>query len=65
MAFTGTQLEALEAAIAKGVLRVTYQDRTVIYHTMKEMMDLRAAMKAEIATAAGTERFSRVAFSRR
>lgn len=42
MAFTETQLLALEAALAKGERRVTFQDKTVEYRTVDE---LKAAIK--------------------
>lgn len=37
MAFTETQLLALEAALAKGERRVTFQDKTVEYRTVDEL----------------------------
>jgi hypothetical protein len=64
MGWTSTDRDALKAKIATGELRVSYQDRTVIYHSLKEMMDLLGVMNAEVEAAARTDRFARVGFSR-
>jgi len=64
MAWTSADRDALKAQIATGELRVSYGDKTVIYHSLKEMMDLLGAMNAEIDANSNTDRFSRVAFSR-
>lgn len=48
MAFTQTQLSALEAAIATGARTVAYADRTVTYNSLQEMLALRAQMIAEL-----------------
>ena len=37
MAYTETQLLALEAALVKGERRVTFQDKTVEYRTVDEL----------------------------
>ena len=42
MAFTETQLQALEIALAKGERRVTFGDKTVEYRSVEE---LRVAMR--------------------
>lgn len=42
MAYTDTQLQALEAALAKGERRVTFGDKTVEYRSVEE---LRAAIR--------------------
>ena len=42
MAFTETQLQALESALAKGERRVTFGDKTVEYRSVEE---LRVAMR--------------------
>jgi len=64
MAFTTTQLAALEEAIARGVLTVRYQDRTVTYNSISEMLKLRSVMLGELNAAAGQERHARAVFSR-
>jgi len=47
--WTATHLAALEAAIARGVRRVSYGDRTVEYGSIDEMLTLRGVMAAAIA----------------
>lgn len=37
MAYTETQLEALEAVLAKGERRVTFGDKTVEYRSIEEL----------------------------
>jgi len=37
MAYTDVQLHALEAALAKGERRVTFQDKTVEYRSVDEL----------------------------
>ncbi len=64
MAFTQPQLDALEAAIATGTLKVQYQDKSVTYASLKDMLALRQIMKQELAGASATPRASRTAFSR-
>lgn len=66
MAFTASQLEALEEAIAAGVRTVTYADRSVTYASLQEMLTLRSQMKKELAVASNTgqSRWVRAGFSR-
>ena len=56
MAFTETQLQALESALAKGERRVTFGDKTVEYRSVEElrvaMRDVRRGLSAQ-ATATG------------
>ncbi len=56
MAWTQSDLDALETAMKSGVLTVHYSDRTVTYRSMTELMDLREAMKAVIASSTATPR---------
>ena len=56
MAWTDADKTALDAAIAQGVLRVDYADRSVTYRSLDEMLKLRALMSGEQAAAAGTAR---------
>jgi hypothetical protein len=50
MAFTQAQIDALQAAIAQGVLTVQFADRTVTYRSLREMRDTLAMMEADVAT---------------
>ena len=56
MAFTETQPQALESALAKGERRVTFGDKTVEYRSVEElrvaMRDVRRGL-SEQATATG------------
>lgn len=48
MAYTQTQLEALQAALTSGALRVTFADRTVEYRSVQELKDAIAVVQAEL-----------------
>lgn len=50
MAFTSSQLSALEEAISNGVLEVQYTDKKVRYRSLNEMLSLRDTMKRELGT---------------
>lgn len=53
MAFTQSQLDALEAALATGTLTVEYAEKRVTYRSQAEMIALRNLMKNELASASG------------
>lgn len=46
--FTQEKLDALENAIAEGVLKVKYQDKEVTYRTLDEMLRLRDIMRRAV-----------------
>lgn len=48
MAWTTADLEALNKSIATGATSVRYQDRTVQYRSLEEMMKIRALMMDEL-----------------
>jgi len=48
MAFSQTQLDSLDQAIADGALEVKYRDRTVIYRSLKEMLQIRDLMRKDL-----------------
>lgn len=48
MAWTTSDLEALEKAIASGTTRVKYSDREVNYRTLDEMLKIRDMMAKEL-----------------
>lgn len=54
MAYTETQRDALMAAIASGVLRVTYDGKTVEYRSMAELRIALAEVERALAIADGT-----------
>ena len=62
MAFTQTQLDALETAIAAGTLEVTTGDKKVRYHSLDEMIRLRDIIRNQLAADAQTQN-SRASFA--
>lgn len=52
MAWSQSDLTALEAAIKTGIKSVRYHDHEATYHDVKDMLALREQMRAEIADAA-------------
>jgi hypothetical protein len=62
--FTSAQLDALTEAIASGVLIVKYQDRTVEYQSLRDMLKLKVEMEKELGLTTETVRRSRAGFSR-
>jgi hypothetical protein len=48
MAYTQAQLNALEAALAKGEKRVTFGDKTVEYRSVDELMAAIEAVKRDL-----------------
>lgn len=56
MALTQTDLDAIDAAIASGVLTVRTADRTVTYHSISELKAARAHVASIIAEAEGKRR---------
>ncbi len=51
MAYTQSQLEALEKAYASGTTRVTYGDKTVEYRDLLEIKRIISEIRAEISGA--------------
>jgi hypothetical protein len=68
MAFTTTQLSALEEAIASGELTVEYDGKRVTYRSLKELREARDLVKGSLEAAgtlaAGTPRRSYAAFDK-
>jgi hypothetical protein len=50
MAFTSTDLERVQSAIAKGELTVEYADRKVTYRSIDELLKAEARIAQAIAT---------------
>lgn len=53
MAFTQTQLDALEQAISLGVTTVDYGDRKVTYRSLAEMTRIRDMMRRDLGQTTG------------
>lgn len=66
MAWTTSDLTALETAIKGGVREVQYADRRVTYHSLDEMLRLLRVMKESIAggSAAGEVRCTLASFNK-
>ena len=62
--WTQTDVDALKAAVATGVLSVEYVGppaRRITYHSLSEMRSLLAEMVADVASTAGTRASFRLA----
>lgn len=53
MAWTQSDLDALDTAIKQGVRTVQFADRSVTYHSLDEMLKLRRLMQGEVSGSAG------------
>lgn len=58
MAFSQAQLDALDAAIASGTLRVTYDGKTVEYRSLAELMRARALVAGSVRNSRSGRRFA-------
>ncbi len=46
--FTTTQLAAIEKAIASGELKVAYDGKEVVYRSMRDLIDARNLIRADL-----------------
>lgn len=60
MAYSQTDIDALDKAIASGARRVQIQGRSVEYRSVDEMLKAKAVMVRELSTATRRTRFSPV-----
>jgi len=67
MPFTQTDADNLRRAIAdgRGARSMTFDNQTVVFNSLDEMIKLLAIMEAEAGNAAGTRRSYRVAVTRK
>ena len=49
MAWSASDLTAIETAIASGTMRVSFGDRTIEYRSISELLKARDAIKSAIA----------------
>jgi hypothetical protein len=56
MAFSQSDLDAIDAAIASGELTVSHNGRTVTYRSMDDLFKARDRIAAAIASQAGSRR---------
>lgn len=64
MAFTQTQLDALETAIATGSLEASFDGKHVKYRSLDEMMRIRETIRGALGLSGTTKRYSLVAYTR-
>jgi len=64
VAWTQSDLDAIERALAQGTKRVEYQDKEVEYHSLTELMKLRATIRAELGVNSGKSQNVLAAFSK-
>ena len=58
MAFTQSDLDLVNAAIARGEMMVVFRDRTVQYRSVTELLRARAAIIADLAAVTGVKRMT-------
>ena len=56
MAFTQTELDAIEKAIAEGALEVQYKDKRIKYASFEDLMKRRDLIKRELGLSGKTTR---------
>lgn len=62
--WTQADIDALKESIARGTLSVTFGNRTVTYHSLREMRALLAEMVAAVNVATGGQTFRLAATSK-
>ena len=55
MAYTQSQLDALEKALAEGAETVKYQDKLVTYRSLDDMLKIRDMMRNELGLNANSD----------
>jgi hypothetical protein len=56
MAYSQAQLDAIKAAYASGVTRVSYDGKTTEYRSLAEMREIIATIEEDLAAQAGRKR---------
>lgn len=64
MAWTQSQLDALDQAIAEGALTVKYADKQVTYRSLDEMLRIRRLMASALGVSAKSPRRTYASFSK-
>lgn len=64
MAFTQTQLDALETAIATGSLEASFDGKHVKYRSLDEMMRIRETIRGALGLSGTAKRFSLAGFTK-
>jgi hypothetical protein len=63
MAYTLSQLQAIEAAIATGELTVEYDGKKVTYRSMVELIQARDLIRGELAATGQLSEQSRISYT--
>ncbi len=66
MAFTQSDLTAIETAIKSGTMTVHYRDRSVTYRSLSELLQIKSLIESDIAKTAngGTSMYPRYQVAR-
>lgn len=62
MAFTQSQLDAIDSAIASGELKVAFDGREVVYRSMDDLMKARLTIKSSLEAAGITTAVKRTSY---
>ena len=65
MAFNQTQLDAVEAAIASGELRVMFDGREIIYRSVSDLLMARNTIKAALQASGAAAAVVRTSYASR
>jgi hypothetical protein len=65
MAFTQTQLDAVETAIASGELKVMFDGREIIYRSVDDLLKARNTIKAALQAGGTLPAATRVSYASR
>lgn len=65
MAFTQTQLDAIETAIASGELRIMFDGREVIYRSIDDLLKARDTIKASLQASGAIPAVTRTSYASR
>jgi len=63
MAFTQTQLDAIESAIASGELKVVFDGREVMYRSIDDLLKARNTIKASLQATGVTAAIPRTSYA--
>ena len=65
MAFTQTQLDAVESAIASGELKVMFDGREIIYRSIKDLLLARNTIKSALQSSSAIPAVIRTSYASR
>jgi len=65
MAFTQTQLDAIDAAIASGELKITFDGREIVYRSIADLLKARDTIKAGLQESGALPAVTRTSYATR